>query len=170
MTRVPQAPSGAVEAQVGHVIHLVWQRVVPAGRRAEQYICLHWQVYLLIGLKGVLVLTALLQALFKVVEGVKGVPPLSPPSPPTPCTPGSPYRRAPWDSPLSGNSGPEYRGLLVQVLHRGDGLHLGPPKGGCHADWGGARGQGGLGAGRPGAAICGRGGYGLPWRARIQGA
>ena len=61
MTRVPQAPSGAVKAQVGHVIHLVWQRAVPAGRRAEQDICLHWQVYLLILLKGVQGLTALRQ-------------------------------------------------------------------------------------------------------------
>jgi len=81
---------------VGHVIHLVGrQRVVPAGRRAEQYICLHWQVYFLILLKGVQGLTALLQALFKVVEVVKVVTPLPPPSTPTPFAPGSPYDALP---------------------------------------------------------------------------
>ena len=60
-----------MEAQVGHVIPLVGrQRVVPGGRRAEQYICLHWQVYLLIVLKGVQVSTALLQALVKALVKV----------------------------------------------------------------------------------------------------
>ena len=43
------------------------QRAVPGGRRAEQYICLHWQLYLLIVLKGVQVSTALLQALVQVL-------------------------------------------------------------------------------------------------------
>ena len=80
-------PPGMPQALVGDVLHLVCQRVVPDGRRAEQYICLPWLVYLLIVL--------LLQALSKVVQGVKVMTPLSPPSTPTPLAPGSPYDARP---------------------------------------------------------------------------
>jgi hypothetical protein len=63
---------------------------VPAGRRAEQYICLPWLVSLLIVLTLVLGWTALLKALVKAPEVVKGVTPLSPPPTTTPSTPYSP--------------------------------------------------------------------------------
>ena len=84
---------------MGHAIPLVWQRAVPGGRRAE-HMCLPWQLYLLIVLKGVPVSTALLQALVKVlmmlkvkglVKGlvkafVEAVPLFSLTSPPNPRT------------------------------------------------------------------------------------
>ena len=79
---------------MGDVTPLVWQRVVPGGRRAE-HICLHWQVYVLIVLKLVQVWTALPKALFKVVEGVTVMTPLPPPPTPTPFAPGSPYDARP---------------------------------------------------------------------------
>ena len=54
MTRVLQACLRRRQARrVGDVIPLVWQRVLPAGRRAEQDICLHWLVSLLSVLTGV---------------------------------------------------------------------------------------------------------------------
>ena len=77
MTRVLHAPSGAVKAQVGDVIPLVWQ------------------VYLLIVLTGVPVSTPLLKALSKVPERVKVLPPLSPPPTTKPQTPYSPYDARP---------------------------------------------------------------------------
>ena len=65
-----------MKAQVGHVIHLVWQ------------------VYLLIVLKGVQVSTPLLKPLVQVVKVVTPLS-LSPPPPTTPFAPGSPYDARP---------------------------------------------------------------------------
>ena len=79
---------------------------VPAGRRAEQDICLHWLVSLLIVLKLVLGWTALLQALSKVVQVVKVVTPLPPPPTTKPLTPYSPYDALPGVSRFRGTPTP----------------------------------------------------------------